>query len=465
MSQPDPGLHGQNTSASAISTSPDGFQQPLDATVAQSQSQSQSQDLKYDPIARPELPPPPAMAAAATAVPVHQHSFFSSIDSFHRGDDDGTATGSSLWSQPPSVNAIFDAYQQSQSQGSSASASPYQPGGPLLTIDVGASIGSRRGYDSAFNSFHADDYEETNKRQRVDISTPTASLCQFSPSTLTARLNSNSSSPSSAITRLTASPPSIFVNATASSLLSNNSVAPVMSTTPNPQPLMSFLLQNNATHEYQSLQPLQQNYQPAYQSVYSSVYQTSHYNPIRQQYNPALPTPPALDASLRSLHQPQQLSFPQYTPFVTRGSIATPSPLTVATTSDASAPIPHLAAVPHHYHNQTPTAPSSPSSSSFPPPSTAQSATTLAGSPPISPPGPATAPRDSKGRKGSDSDAQGERGVMAVADVTPRKQKVRFDGDLYTPTWVRFEGQRKEGFCDLCPKPGRWLQLKNSAFW
>ncbi|KAJ3100442.1 hypothetical protein HDU97_002229 [Phlyctochytrium planicorne] len=46
-----------------------------------------------------------------------------------------------------------------------------------------------------------------------------------------------------------------------------------------------------------------------------------------------------------------------------------------------------------------------------------------------------------------------------------RSQKLRFDGDLYTPAWVRLAGQMKEGLCELCPKPGRWLQLKNSAFW
>jgi hypothetical protein len=46
----------------------------------------------------------------------------------------------------------------------------------------------------------------------------------------------------------------------------------------------------------------------------------------------------------------------------------------------------------------------------------------------------------------------------------PRKQRLRFHGDMYTPLWVRFQGQQKEGFCDLC-QPGKWLQLKNSAFW
>ncbi|KAJ2714649.1 hypothetical protein H4R19_001616 [Coemansia spiralis] len=46
----------------------------------------------------------------------------------------------------------------------------------------------------------------------------------------------------------------------------------------------------------------------------------------------------------------------------------------------------------------------------------------------------------------------------------PRRQKVRSGEDLYTPTWVRNSGQKKEGFCDTC-SPGKWLQLKNSAFW
>ncbi|KAJ2476114.1 hypothetical protein IWW56_005092 [Coemansia sp. RSA 2131] len=66
---------------------------------------------------------------------------------------------------------------------------------------------------------------------------------------------------------------------------------------------------------------------------------------------------------------------------------------------------------------------------------------------------------------------------MSVPDLTPtieekrigskalpRRQKVRFGEDLYTPTWVRGQGQQKEGFCDTC-SPGKWLQLKNSAFW
>ncbi|KAF9093791.1 hypothetical protein BGX29_009802 [Mortierella sp. GBA35] len=49
-------------------------------------------------------------------------------------------------------------------------------------------------------------------------------------------------------------------------------------------------------------------------------------------------------------------------------------------------------------------------------------------------------------------------------DPTARKQKLRYEGDQYTPQWVRNVGQAKEGFCDTCV-PGKWLQLKNSAFW
>ena len=44
------------------------------------------------------------------------------------------------------------------------------------------------------------------------------------------------------------------------------------------------------------------------------------------------------------------------------------------------------------------------------------------------------------------------------------QQCPRFPGDLYTPTFVRKEGKAREGWCGLC-RPGRWLVLKNSAFW
>ncbi|KAI9287046.1 hypothetical protein BC943DRAFT_275451 [Umbelopsis sp. AD052] len=46
----------------------------------------------------------------------------------------------------------------------------------------------------------------------------------------------------------------------------------------------------------------------------------------------------------------------------------------------------------------------------------------------------------------------------------PRKQRIRYPGDSYTPKWVRYLGQAKEGYCDSC-QPGKWLQLKNSAYW
>lgn len=49
-------------------------------------------------------------------------------------------------------------------------------------------------------------------------------------------------------------------------------------------------------------------------------------------------------------------------------------------------------------------------------------------------------------------------------DLTPHEQELRFEGDLYTPRWVRGHGNKREGWCGIC-KPGRWLVLKNSAFW
>lgn len=47
---------------------------------------------------------------------------------------------------------------------------------------------------------------------------------------------------------------------------------------------------------------------------------------------------------------------------------------------------------------------------------------------------------------------------------TPRGQELRFEGDMYTPKYVRGHGNKREGWCGIC-KPGRWLVLKNSAFW
>ncbi|KAK3322320.1 hypothetical protein B0H66DRAFT_198661 [Apodospora peruviana] len=49
-------------------------------------------------------------------------------------------------------------------------------------------------------------------------------------------------------------------------------------------------------------------------------------------------------------------------------------------------------------------------------------------------------------------------------DLVPHEQELRFDGDWYTPKWVRGHGNKREGWCGIC-KPGRWLVLKNSAFW
>ncbi|KAH8692808.1 hypothetical protein BGW36DRAFT_410007 [Talaromyces proteolyticus] len=48
--------------------------------------------------------------------------------------------------------------------------------------------------------------------------------------------------------------------------------------------------------------------------------------------------------------------------------------------------------------------------------------------------------------------------------LMPHEQDLRFDNDLYTPRWVRGHGNKREGWCGIC-KPGRWLVLKNSAFW
>ncbi|KAF8251722.1 hypothetical protein K440DRAFT_636971 [Wilcoxina mikolae CBS 423.85] len=49
-------------------------------------------------------------------------------------------------------------------------------------------------------------------------------------------------------------------------------------------------------------------------------------------------------------------------------------------------------------------------------------------------------------------------------EMIPHEQDLRFAGDLYTPRWVRGHGNKREGWCGIC-KPGRWLVLKNSAFW
>ncbi|CAG8590226.1 12231_t:CDS:2, partial [Acaulospora morrowiae] len=44
------------------------------------------------------------------------------------------------------------------------------------------------------------------------------------------------------------------------------------------------------------------------------------------------------------------------------------------------------------------------------------------------------------------------------------RQPARFDGDMYTPRWVRGVGKSKEGLCPHC-EPSRWLKTKISAYW
>ena len=50
------------------------------------------------------------------------------------------------------------------------------------------------------------------------------------------------------------------------------------------------------------------------------------------------------------------------------------------------------------------------------------------------------------------------------SDKIPRSQHVKSEYDQYTPRWVRYSGSKKEGLCEICV-PGKWLQLKNSAYW
>ncbi|KAL1922842.1 uncharacterized protein VTP21DRAFT_9218 [Calcarisporiella thermophila] len=79
--------------------------------------------------------------------------------------------------------------------------------------------------------------------------------------------------------------------------------------------------------------------------------------------------------------------------------------------------------------------------------------------------------RSSRSSEGEDGDAPPldmtpEDIARAAQDpeAKPRRQKLRYPEDLYTPSWVRFSGPLKEGYCDTC-HPGKWLQLKNSAYW
>jgi hypothetical protein len=43
-------------------------------------------------------------------------------------------------------------------------------------------------------------------------------------------------------------------------------------------------------------------------------------------------------------------------------------------------------------------------------------------------------------------------------------QTKRFQGDLYTPVWIRGKGCSREGLCSLCTPP-LWLRMKQSAYW
>lgn len=48
--------------------------------------------------------------------------------------------------------------------------------------------------------------------------------------------------------------------------------------------------------------------------------------------------------------------------------------------------------------------------------------------------------------------------------MVPYEQELKFEGDLYTPRWVRGHGCKREGWCGVC-KPGKWLRLRNSSYW
>lgn len=52
--------------------------------------------------------------------------------------------------------------------------------------------------------------------------------------------------------------------------------------------------------------------------------------------------------------------------------------------------------------------------------------------------------------------------LYAEYDPTLHQQDPRFDGDLYTASWVRGEGAERAGWCGYCSS---WLKLKDSAYW
>jgi hypothetical protein len=52
--------------------------------------------------------------------------------------------------------------------------------------------------------------------------------------------------------------------------------------------------------------------------------------------------------------------------------------------------------------------------------------------------------------------------LLASDPLHPRQQPARFEGDLYTPTYVRGDGPTRAGWCMYCSS---WLTLKDSAYW
>jgi hypothetical protein len=71
---------------------------------------------------------------------------------------------------------------------------------------------------------------------------------------------------------------------------------------------------------------------------------------------------------------------------------------------------------------------------------------------------------DNKHHNSSNNSSSSSSNSNQILAAMPRRQKLRYDGDHYTPKWVRYTGHLKEGYCDSCHQ-GKWLQLKNSAYW
>lgn len=53
-------------------------------------------------------------------------------------------------------------------------------------------------------------------------------------------------------------------------------------------------------------------------------------------------------------------------------------------------------------------------------------------------------------------------GLPPSDPLHPRQQPARFEGDLYTPIFVRGDGPTRAGWCVYCSS---WLTLKDSAYW